>query len=614
VCGISGFVYNKNIDPNVLANMLNTLHHRGPDSRGTYKDGAYQGGMTRLAINGLNDGNQPLFDEHEDVVLFYNGEIYNAPILRRELEQKGYKFKTHSDGEVITHLYREYQEELFSYLDGMFAVALWIKSERKLILGRDIPGEKPLYYAPMGGEQCVFASEIKSIRAFQHLELNLNKQAIWDFPTFLWVPEPNTIYEEVFALPAGHILISQNNNISIKPYNNKYTIEIAKNSSDKIEQIRSVVTQAIESRLLSDVPVGCFLSSGLDSSIVSTIASQNQPIHTFCVAFEDVDDPYHGRSNESDAAKEYSKTLNTTHITVPVTAKYFTSLLDDFCHYGDQPYAVSSGLGILSVAKSAREHGIKVLLSGDGADECFGGYSWYQHLDSVKSHQAKKTQETFSFQNFGWGIEKRLSYMNSLSSKEQAYAWHYYAHEKEKSLLFNTEWFSNVNNSVQHFETFSKNKHWEPRDFIEQDRQFYFPNEMLSKLDRMNMAYSVEARAPFAAPSVHALAKQLKFNDMIKDNNLKWMLRQAFSDVLPKKVLTRKKHGFNVPIDHWLKEEWKDLLSETFSTNSALSKLGIIHKDSNTYANQLLSDKIRLNGHSIFCLIMLNKWLCNEQN
>nr|MBF0222712.1 asparagine synthase (glutamine-hydrolyzing) [Desulfobulbaceae bacterium] len=614
MCGIAGYKINGGINPNTIKPMVSALYHRGPDSSGFYRSGNYCAGMRRLSINDLESGDQPLYNEDKSVVLFYNGEIYNYPQLRRELEAKGHHFRTRSDGEVICHLYSEFGVDLFEKLDGMFAAALWIDNEQKLILARDIPGEKPLYYIPLSETDVVFASEISSMLAYPGWDRSLNQQALWDFPSFLWIPEPATIYSKVKALPRSHLLIAEQQGIHLRPYANRFNQQgIDYDEHAIVEETRRVVTEAIESRLLSDVPVGCFLSSGLDSSIVSTVAAKSLPnVTTFTIGFENLSDPYHGTADESTYAEEYARVLGTTHHTIRVTADDFRRNLIKFCKHGDQPFSVSSGLGILSIAQAAREHDIKVLLTGDGADECFGGYSWYAHLglDGITPTPVV-TDSPVSFQNFGISLEKRLQILASMPPQERAWAWHYYAAEREKQQLYNPEYFETILPSINHFHAFNKAKTWTPEQFIQQDRQFYFPNEMLRKADRMTMACSVEGRVPFAAPSVLAHSDKLRYVDMVKGDTLKWALRKAFAPILPENIFTRPKHGFNVPIDHWLKSDWADLLEDSFAQNSALMKAGLIHKKSRDIAVNMLNDPERLNGHTIFSFIMLNIWLEN---
>ena len=542
--------------------------------------------MRRLAINDLETGNQPLYNEDQTVVLLYNGEIYNYPELRKRLEAKGHKFTSHSDGEVVCHLYEEMGLNLFQELDGMFSIALWDDHVQKLILARDIPGEKPLYYSKLPDGGMVFASEIRSIAEFPGIDLSLDMQSLWDMPSFLWIPEPNTVYQNVKALPPGHTLVIDDGGMQISAYPNLFERDLDLTGlcdADIATEVRRIVEHAITSRLLSDVPVGSFLSGGFDSSLIATIASQHlSELSTFTIGFEDLDDPYHGKANESHYAEEYAKKLGTKHHTIHVTGEDFLSGLDDFCLYGDQPWAVSSGLGVFAVAKAARAADITVLLTGDGADECFGGYSWYASLEG-------KTAINPSFAT--------------------AFDMHYYANEEDKHALFSEDVFADAESSLRLLGIQKTDADWTPKDLVTHDRLFYQPNEMLKKADRMTMGNSVEGRAPFVAPAILNLADKLPFNLLVRNGTLKWILREAFADVLPEKIVRRPKHGFNVPIDHWLKNEWSSLVQETFAPSSALAREGLIRSDAYETAQRLLHDTNRINGHSIFCFVMLNRWL-----
>jgi asparagine synthase (glutamine-hydrolysing) len=614
MCGIAGFKARSRVDERVLHQMVRALVHRGPDSEGFYRDSDYQAGMRRLSIVDLAHGDQPLFGADGRVALLYNGEIYNYRELRRELEAKGHVFRTNSDGEVICHLYEHHGEDLFERLDGMFAAALWIAPERKLILARDLPGEKPLYYSEPSPGEVVFASEIAALKFFPGLDFTINRQALWDFPTFLWIPEPATVYSSIKALPRGHILTVSDGKSRLRAYNNRFEPRRLLADRDTVAETRRVVEGAIKSRLLSDVPVGSFLSGGLDSSIVATIAARElDRLDTFSVGFEDIEDPYHGRADETAAAAKTAAIIGSRHHAIHVTAQTFRDEFDRFCRHGDQPFGVSSGFGILAVAKAARDAGIKVLLSGDGADECFGGYSWYAYLDRKARNGAAVRNGVISFQNIGLPIGDRLASIDAMPAPGRAWAWHYYAHEEEKKALFSADFRSGLGSSLRHFGDRNHAGDWSPVDFVAQDREFYFPNEMLRKVDRMTMAYGVEGRVPFAAPSVLAFADTLKFSQLVgADGTLKTSLRQAFADVLPAEVVGRPKHGFNVPIDHWLKNEWADLVDEAFEPGSALLRSGIVAPNAGKVARDMLADAARLNGHTIFCMIMLNRWLEKE--
>ncbi|MFC2170834.1 asparagine synthetase B family protein, partial [Calditrichota bacterium] len=404
------------------------------------------------------------------------------------------------------------------------------------------------------------------------------------------------------------------NGVCLKEYSKKrFEFTGIVDERGAIEASRNLVETSVKRRLLSDVPLGCFLSSGLDSSIIATIAAKElDELSTYTIGFEDVDDPYHGKADESKMVEEYVRKLGTKHRTIRVTADDFKNNLELFTCHGDQPFAVSSGLGILSVAEAAKQDGIKVLLSGDGADEAFGGYSWYQHLNKMNGFRADLSQSNnghYSMQYVNMPLRELLKRLESYSPSDRAWAWHYYASEKDKAELFSVEPFAEIESSHSHFHSYKNGNDWTPEEYIHQDRLFYFPNEMLRKMDRMTMAHSVEGRVPFAAPSILSFADRLNYGQMVRGKTLKWTLRQAFKDILPFEVVHRPKHGFNVPIDHWLKGRWSEMVDEAFAPSSALSRMKLIRKGSWARAKQMLNDPVRLTGHTIFCYIQLNRWL-----
>ena len=612
MCGIAGAYSKQNIPFQIVEQMVNALSHRGPDAAGYFQSELFSGGMRRLSINDIEGADQPLYNADRSVVLFYNGEIYNSPQLRSFLEQKGYTFRTNGDGEVICHLFDVFGPQAFDKLDGMFAIALWSEKERALYLARDLAGEKPLYYARGKDGSLVFSSELRSFKFAPQIDLSLNKQAIWDFPTFLWIPEPATIYEQVFALRRGHCLKCDGSSLRINRLKNPFEGSFEGEEITK-HLIRDVVERSISSRLLSDVPIGCFLSGGLDSSIVTKIASEHlSNVSTFSVGFEDLNDPYHGRLNEADAAREFSQSLGTSHYEITTSHKSFKKLLPEFCNFGDQPFAVSSGLGILAISKKARSLNVPVLLSGDGADELFGGYSWYMHLQQLRNSNTpnrSSTQPLTSMQNVMLPKHKVLEALSEYTAPEKAWALHYYAAEQEKAAIFNPEVFSECVSSIRYFHNFNSESAWTELDYIAHDRDFYLPNEMMRKLDRMSMAASVEARAPFVASEILELTNHLNISQMVDGKILKKSLRDAFDPILPEQIIHRPKHGFNVPIDHWLRHEWRDLVHSITSSNSPLNRLRLISPDADLVFSNMLKDQSRLNGHTIFCYVMLNSWL-----
>ena len=616
MCGIAGaFSIRRKLHRDVLGRMLQRLLHRGPDSSGYHSSGPFLAGMRRLKINDLETGDQPLFNASKSVALLYNGEIYNSPDLRRQLESKGVAFRTRSDGEVICHLYDRVGETCFGLLDGMFAAALWDEKEQKLILARDLPGEKPLYYAELP-DGVAFASDISSLALFPELDLRLNRRAVWDFLTFSWIPEPETIYRGIKALLPGQMLVVTASGTRLQHFENRLCApSLDKDAPDEevLAVVRETVVQSIRSRLLSDVPVGSFLSGGLDSSIVASVASKEIPkLKTFTIGFDDKEDLYHGNADESAQAEEFARRLGTEHHTIRVASKDFRELISPFVHYSGQPLAVSSALGIYSIASVARAQGIRVLLSGDGADEAFGGYSWYPHFAPNAGCRAE-TLDDVSFLSLDRSTKERVTIVSSYSGPLQAWAWHYYASEREKESIFSTDLAQEALSSIRWFEAYQpRGEGWTPEEFIRQDRKFYFVNEMLQKVDRMTMACSVEGRPPFAAPRVTALAEQLRMKHFVRDGQLKWALRSAFSNDLPAAIVSRPKHGFNVPLDYWFRTEWADLVEEALCPASALSRHGLIKKDALEFVRRLLNEKRRIAGHTVFALVILNRWLETE--
>ena len=353
MCGIAGLLSSKHSSPAFVEGMLEKMAYRGPDDRSLFQDKTYIAGMNRLSINDLVSGNQPLTDSSGTISVFYNGEIYNSPELRSQLLSDGYCLKSNSDGEVISHLYLKYGEKFLSKLCGMFAIALWDSRERILILGRDFSGEKPLYYSHLGnGAGFVFSSDLNSLVASDLVSTELNSQALWDFPSFLWVPEPSTIYSKVLSVPPASYLrvSSEGRDVSLISYRDQMQRPSLDTSSYEsvVESVRYIVESNIKSQLLSDVPVGSFLSSGLDSSIISTVASKyTEELSTFCIGFEDQYDPFHGTADESLHASEYAAILGSNHHTIKVTSQDFRNLLPSFSTFAGQPYAVSQDLEFL---------------------------------------------------------------------------------------------------------------------------------------------------------------------------------------------------------------------------------------------------------------------------
>ncbi|MDE6979717.1 MAG: asparagine synthase, partial [Helicobacter sp.] len=450
------------------------------------------------------------------------------------------------------------------------------------LLARDIMGEKPLYYAKTP-HSFAFSTLIAPL-CWQ--DSTINPRAIWDFLTFGFIPEPQTIFENIQALPKGTYGVYDINRAEffiqsfIKQTQRNFSVEFENTDDSLLRITNQIVRESIFDRLLSDVKVGAFLSGGLDSSIVVSIAKQRcETLETFNIAFADNVDPYCGFADESEFAQIIAKHIGLNHHEIRVDSKNYQDYLQDFIASIDQPYGAISGIGIKMIARFARELGIKVLLSGDGADEMFGGYTWYPKLQFNDPRYI---------------------------TQEKPKGWHYYAFESEKRAFLSKDMFSfggNYFESLHYFPVSSS-----PIDSIQFDRNFYLPFEMMTKLDRMTMSEGVEGRACFVSPKIFAFIQQLDYQILLR-HGTKWLLRESFCDILPQKIVMREKHGFNPPIDYWLHHAWRSLLLEALAPQSALNKLGILSANIEQNFMSIFDKSERRFGNIAFFLVVLNLWL-----
>lgn len=581
MCAIAGF-YSDNKSFEVLADMLAKMETRGPDASYTYHNFGFYAGMNRLSINDVEHGEQPFKNHDSSIMVFFNGEIYNYPQLKIELESDGVMFKTHCDGEILPYLFIKYGIDFLNKLDGMFGICIYDKNKRQILLARDIMGEKPLYYVKTPNS-FAFSTLIAPL-CLQ--DSTINPRAIWDFLTFGFIPEPQTIFDNIQALPKGTYGVYDINRAEffiqsfIKQTQRNFSIEFENTDDSLLRITKQIVQESIFDRLLSDVKVGAFLSGGLDSSIVVSIAKQRcATLETFNIAFADNVDPYCGFADESEFAQIIAKHVGLNHHEIRVDSKNYQDYLQDFIASIDQPYGAISGIGIKMIARFARELGIKVLLSGDGADEMFGGYAWYPKLQFNDPRYI---------------------------TQEKPKGWHYYAFESEKRAFLSKDMFSfggNYFESLHYFPASSS-----PIDSIQFDRNFYLPFEMMTKLDRMTMSEGVEGRACFVSPKIFAFIQQLDYQSLLR-HGTKWLLRESFRDILPQKIVMREKHGFNPPIDYWLHHAWRPLLLEAFAPQSALNRLGILSTNVEQDFMPIFDKSERRFGNIAFFLVVLNLWL-----
>jgi asparagine synthase (glutamine-hydrolysing) len=575
VCGILGTNLKSSVSD--FERSLKNLSNRGPDNIDYKLINDFRFGHARLSIIDLNkNANQPM--TIDDYTILFNGEIYNYNELLKKYQVKSL---TNSDTEALLRLYILRKEKILEELDGMFAFSVYNEFDKSLFLARDSIGEKPLYYYD-SNKELVYSSSITSIQMLIN-DLTISSQSIYDFFSFSWIPEPDTIFNEIKALPKSSYATYSGNALKIDQYSFNYQ----KKYQNNIEETRNLVEESINRRLMSDVKLGCFLSGGLDSSIVSLVSSKNiDKIDLFSIGFEDDICPYTGFADETKFAKEVASNIdNCVHHIIRVSESDYSNLLDEYIEGIDQPFAISSSLGILAISQHAKEHGVKVLLSGDGADECFGGYSWYP----------------------------KLKYNNTkFFSEDKPKGWHYLFLDSEKNNILSSLITDNIKPSTRYM--ISNYLESDPKEFIEHDKYFYLSNEMMTKLDRMTMSYSIEGRSIFVSPKILKFTDNISYNDLMK-NGEKWILKEAFKSSLPDLVLNRSKHGFNTPMHVWFSNKWKVKLESIFDKNSYLNKLGILNTSFEHYFDTFKNDK-RFGGLS-FNLLVLELWLqqyCKDRN
>lgn len=541
--------------------MCDTLKHRGPDGYGEYFDAHAALGHRRLSIIDLSGGAQPLGNEDASIQVTFNGEIYNFLELREELESKGHHFQTRTDTEVLVHLYEEVGERLPEYLNGMFAFAIWDRPRRKLFLARDRFGEKPLYYTNVPGRGFCFASELKALAVLPGFRKRVRPASVADYLCFSYIPDPDTIYENVFRLKPGHSLTVTASGFREQRYwSPSFSSSYSLGRDEAIEQIRSLSEDCVRRRMVSDVPIGAFLSGGVDSSAVVAFMAGNAPDRskTFCIGFSDP------KFDESRYARIVADRYHTEHYEKTVRPSIQEMLPVAMRHY-DEPFADASAIPTLYVSKLTREH-VTVALSGDGGDEVFGGYRRYRHgvvesrlrslmpqwfRNSLLRTATEFVPRTFRARNVLNNISLVLSdaYFNAVTGF------------RDESL--NAVLSPDLRKQLR---TYSPREAWRKRFLpyshlspLQQmqgvDFETYLPADILVKVDRATMAYSLESRAPWLDHRLAELACGLPSDLHIGMRAGKLAFKRAVSSLLPAEVIHRPKMGFSVPLSEWLHGE-----------------------------------------------------------
>ena len=589
MCGVIAIYHQDQtfkFDQNVIENMNNIQHHRGPDDKGIYIGEGVALAHTRLSIIDIEDGHQPLFDQTGTVGVTYNGEIYNYKELRNELVQLGYKFSTKSDTEVIVNAWREWQTDCVNKFNGMFAFVIYDKAAKKVFAARDRLGIKPLHWTKTANNEIAFASEIKALKQLPNIKLDLNYEAIEDFLSLGYILEPKSIYGSIHKLEPGHyILLNQNDpDVFINQcYWNVKDYIHSENKAYDIEKIHQQLSQVVKSRMISDVPLGAFLSGGLDSSAIVALMNQlsADKIVTSSIGFD------LSQYDESYFAEKVAKYFDTEHLTTNVSVNDL-SLVDLVVDIYDEPFADNSAIPTLILSKITREK-VKVALSGDGSDELFFGYRNYQMLKMEENIRrffpTKISKPLFGLlAKYYPKLEKAPRFLRAKSTfqalaSDAITSFHNamsLSNTTTLSTLYSYQFKENLAgySSLKQFQQLAKEvDHLSPikqAQYI--DFKTYLPGDILTKVDRASMANSLEVRVPFLDYKLVEWGLGLNEKLNFKGKKVKQVLSKSLKGLVPKFVLDRDKMGFTSPLDEWIRQIPKETLEKRIFSEALVSQ------------------------------------------
>ncbi len=578
MCGITGLVNEdprRSVDRQDLKKMCNTLVHRGPDDEGFYIEGNVGLAIRRLSVIDLVTGHQPISNGDGSIWIVFNGEVYNFPELRRELEQKGHEFSTRTDTETIVHSYEEWGDDCVNRLNGMFAFAIWDRPNRKLLLARDRLGIKPLYYYQ--DDRClVFGSELKAILQCDKVPRALDHEALDAFLTYEYVPAPMSMFKGIRKLPAGHLLVLQDGKASIRQYWDARPEPMEGTEDELGESLYDLLKDAVRMRLMSDVPLGMFLSGGVDSSIIVCMMSEvmDRPVQTFSIGF---DDPSY---NELSYARVVARHFGTDHHELVIKPDV-VNLVDNLVSHLDEPMADVSIFPTYLVSKLAREK-VTVVLSGDGGDELFAGYDWYladrveryyRWLPALIRHKlipSIVSRVPPSAKKKGL-VNKATRFVEGsvLPYPLRHYRWNTFLTEEGRAQLYSDELVASNGhrNTDSRFRAYIDE--FEDSDPLWQqqyaDIKTYLVDDILVKVDRMSMANSLEARTPFLDHRVVEFAAGLPSRLKLRGLGTKYLLKRSVATRLPQEILNRGKEGFSIPMKNWLRQELRPMMEDVLS-------------------------------------------------
>ena len=592
MCGISGFLTppRERADPELVERMMATLRHRGPDDEGFYVEGPVALGHRRLRIIDLETGRQPVANETGTVWVILNGEIYNFLELRAGLQKRGHRFTTKSDTEVIVHAYEEFGEECVEHLNGMFAFALWDAERETLLLARDRMGEKPLYYTERHG-WVVFASELRAILAHPHVARELDLPGLSRYLTSGYIPDPHTIFQGIHKLPPGHLLTASSGKTRLLRYwDIRFCQDRRRSETDWADILWDSLCGSVRGRLVGDVPVGVFLSGGIDSGAIVAAAatvSASRRLKTFSMGFEEA------TYNEAPYAQEVAERFGTDHHQFTFTANDALALMPRLGQLLDEPLADPSFLPTFQLARHTR-HAATVVLGGDGGDELFCGYptilaiahaAWVNRLPAAVLHAAAKLvnlrrsstkygsvefllKQFFRGAGYPLDIQAQIM-MGGFTPLEQSQVF-------SRSVRAICTQFNPYDDIAEVMEGAASHN---PTDrLIYHHCKLYLAGQTLVKLDRASMACGVEARAPFLDHTLVELACSIPPELKLRGWTTKYILKRALAGRLPSPVLQRRKQGFGVPIAQWLRGALRPLLEEVLHPDR-LRRVGLFSSE-----------------------------------
>ena len=593
MCGITGAVWTDPahaISEDELRRMTASLRHRGPDDDGSYRQERLVRppldplpgvalGFRRLSIIDIDGGRQPMSNEDGTVWVVFNGEIYNYRELRRRLEGSGHRFQTESDTETIVHLYEDLGPDCFSHLNGMFAIAIWDANHRRLVLGRDRLGQKPLFYRH-DNDRLLFASELKSLREVDGLRWTIDPGAVDEYLTYQYVPHPNTIFREASKLPPGARAVFSDGRLDVSAYwRPDWSVSVATTREEASERLRELLTSSVQMRMRSDVPLGAFLSGGVDSSLIVALMQQHSetPIQTFSIGF-----PIKAY-DESRYAQLVARHLGTDHHDFQVTPEGGDMIAKLVEHF-DEPFADSSAIPTWIVSQQAREH-VTVSLSGDGGDELFAGYprykavAWGGALDGWPSVRDLLTLPAWRWLPGGSRQKsilrraRRFSDALAMEPRRRYLEWVAIFNEERRGQLYRDEFLERLPES-------------DPAGFLMQawrragrrnpvtcaslaDLTTYLPCDLMTKVDITSMAHGLEVRQPFLDHRLVEWAATLPLKWKYRWGRGKRLLRDTFGKLLPATIWNRRKMGFGVPLDHWFRNELRETAGDLLLSENA---------------------------------------------